>query len=195
MTKCALSANMSPSPKKTADASASEGKSLTLWLIPSSPEFEGLKTIIYQNQLQVKESIFIPHITLLTGIKAVPDLSDKIQGLADSMSRLTLPCQELQKGDDYFHCLFIPVLLSGQLKQLRDSAEHLFSASRPHPFQPHVSLIYSDPLSRDVYKLAKSLPDFSKWDLSISRLELWDTHGPVDRWNSHFRAELPKEKS
>lgn len=163
----------------------------TLWLIPGNPEFLELERLIYDNQRLAQEPAFIPHITLLSAIEPGQDLSDRFQSLCRLTPGFMLQCREPERGNDYFHCLFIPVVLSGQLKQLRNSAEQLFSVSRLHSFYPHVSLIYSNPRSRDVDELAKRLPDFSMWTLSISRLELWDTNGPVDKWELHFRAELP----
>ncbi|HKI46833.1 MAG TPA: hypothetical protein VKA08_16000 [Balneolales bacterium] len=161
-----------------------------LWLIPGDPEFRELEKLIYDNQQLVQEPAFIPHITLLSGIEPEPDLSYRFQSLRRLTPGFTLRCRESGRGSDYFHCLYIPVIISAKLKWLRKRAENIFTFSSTRTFQPHISLMYSDPRSTLVSNGISLLTDFTAREVNVVRLELWNTNGSVDNWKCIYREKL-----
>ncbi len=162
----------------------------TLWLIPDIPEFRKLEKLIYNNQRLAKEPAFIPHITLLNGIEPGPDLPDRLQSMCRLTSAFTLRCREPERGNDYFHCLFMPVIISDTLKRLREKAENTFNFSSTRTFQPHISLMYSDPRSNLVSKCINLLTDFPARKVNVACIELWNTNGPVDNWKCIYSEKL-----
>ena len=166
------------------------GATYSLWLVPDNPTFRELESLISENQKRVNEPAFVPHITLLSGIEPEPDLSDRFHLLCRLTSCFTLRCREQERGDDYFHCFFIPVIISEKLKQLRETTESIFPVSSTRTFQPHISLMYAESRSNIVGKYINLLTDFSIKKVNIGGVELWNTNGPVDHWKCIHREKL-----
>ncbi len=165
-------------------------QTFSLWLIPEKPEFQVLKAIISENQHRSNQPVFIPHITLLSGITLSEGLEETVRELCRGSSRLTLHCEKSKIGNNYFHCLFVSIVMSEKLDQLRNRVADLIPVSSLQPFRPHVSLMYHNPDSDLVRETETKLPDFSTWELKISHIELWRTSGPVSDWKSVFRCNL-----
>ena len=161
----------------------------SLWLIPDNRVFQELESLISNNQRRVKEPAFVPHVTLLSGISAGSGLYDRFFSIGRATAGFSLRCRQPRIGSDYYHCLFIPLVASDKLRQLRKDAENLFSFSSTRPFQPHISLMYHNPESALVNEQIKILPDFSTWEIGISKIELWNTTGPVGKWRCKYCRE------
>ncbi len=166
----------------------------SLWLIPDMPEREGLRKLILKNQRRANQPAFSPHITLLGHVEGddAPFLASAMKMLGRVSRRLTLHCRRPRRGDDYFHCLYIPIVLSTELKRLRSNAERHFRVAAASSFRPHVSLMYHDPHAALTRECEDSLPDLSSWQLNASRLELWMTGGPVNEWVCRMQTDLPE---
>lgn len=161
-------------------------QTFSIWLIPEEPEFHALQSIIRENQRNGNQPLFIPHITLLSRITFSSNLKESIQNLCNEAPRLMLQCKKPEIGKDYFHCLFVPIVKSDGLNDLKNRASNLFTVSSPRLFRPHVSLMYHDPDSDLVRNTQDTLPDFTSWQLKFSRIELWNTSGLVNNWTSVF---------
>lgn len=149
-----------------------------------------MQSIIRRNQRSGNQPSFIPHITLLSSITFSSSLKESLQNLCNETSRLLLQCKKPEIGKDLFHCLFVPIVKSDELDNLRHLASNLISVSYPRPFKPHVSLMYHDPNSDLVRNTKNMLPDFTSWQLKVSRIELWNTSGPVNSWKSVFHSDM-----
>jgi 2'-5' RNA ligase len=159
---------------------------VAIWLIPEEPARARLAEIIDRLSEEYHSPRFNPHLTLVHPIP-VDSIEDRLTMLAEQTGDLELWPEEVATGDDFYHCVFVPVVLTERLIGTRQTAERVFSVPAT-PFLPHMSLIYADVEPRERLKIARGAGFSRPGPIRVAAIEAVDVSGPVEKWRVIARA-------
>ncbi|KAG3173071.1 hypothetical protein PC128_g18369 [Phytophthora cactorum] len=158
----------------------------SIWAVPGKPSAQELEDVIKTYAERLQTPPFLPHMTVLSGVKALSaeEVTVKLSELADSMHVLDVEIQTLTFKDElYFQCVFGLLKLTSELRQAHGRAKEVYAVERKEEFMPHVSFIYGDLASEARAELAKELqPQLDGRLQKMDKLQLWRTLGPVESW-------------
>ncbi|KAG1711463.1 hypothetical protein DVH05_008715 [Phytophthora capsici] len=157
----------------------------SIWAIPAQPAAKELKDIINAYAERLETPSFLPHMTVLSGVKGLTaaEATTKLSELADSMCALDVEIETVAFKDLYFQCVFGLLKLTPDLQQAHDRSKEIYAVERNDAFMPHVSFIYGDLASEARAELAKELrPQVDGKRLKMEKLQLWRTLDQVETW-------------
>ncbi|KAG6959065.1 hypothetical protein JG688_00010249 [Phytophthora aleatoria] len=178
---------------------------ISIWAVPGQPSAQELEDVIKTYAERLQTPPFLPHMTVLSGAKALSaeEVTVKLSELADSMHVLDVEIQTLTFKDElYFQCVF------GLLK-LTKMADYMYmyyndcplcymmqvyAVERKEEFMPHVrmslvgscvcSFIYGDLASEARAELAKELQP--QLDGRLLKVNLIMVGALIDGWLLRF---------
>jgi 2'-5' RNA ligase len=155
---------------------------LSLWLVPEEEAHRRLAAQIADLARRFHTPLFEPHLTLLAGFELEPQTARVRTGeLAASLAPLRLRLTSLVHEAEYFRAVFFHAEPSPELLDAHRRAAQVFGVAPGPAFRPHLSLLYGD-LDEGQRGQALTLVDGRALDLSVRRLELIQTTGPVGDW-------------
>lgn len=152
--------------------------------MPEGETQDRLEVLISRLSRKLLTPVFLPHVTLIGEIE-IPEeeMIAKTTKLAKDVLPLDLVLGACDKGQDYYHHLFLQIEPSQHLNNAYDSACRIFRRGKPEPYQPHLSLVYGD-LGADVQAgLAEDIGDSQYGLFRASTLYLYKTYGAVSEWS------------
>ncbi|KAG7401711.1 hypothetical protein PHYBOEH_011000 [Phytophthora boehmeriae] len=157
----------------------------SVWAVPEATTAQELSGIIkeYAGRLQTPE--FLPHMTVLSGVKGLQatEATTKLAELAASLRPLDVEIQTVAIKELYFQCVFGLLALSSELSEAHGRAKEVFATERKEEFMPHVSFIYGELDMGAREEFAKELrPRLDGKRMKMEKLQLWCTLGPVESW-------------
>ena len=161
--------------------------SLSLWLVPPVTLRAEIATIIDNYAEQLSTPRFIPHLTLLTGVKNVSEA--QLRTLADACLGVMIEPEGVATGDDFFHCVFVAVNATPELRRVRGAAEQIFGAGG-EPFRPHMSVVYGDLPDQTREAVAREIEATRFVPFAPEVLEAVETEGTPERWPSRVQIAL-----
>jgi 2'-5' RNA ligase len=162
--------------------------SLSLWLVPPVTLRAEIATIIDNYAEELSTPHFVPHLTLLGGIErgVTPD---ELRALARETAGVTIEPRGIVTGDDFYHCVFMSVIPTPELRRVRAAAERIFGASA-EPFRPHMSLVYGDLPRATKDAVAREIEATRFAAFAPDVLEAVETSGTPERWPSKVQVAL-----
>ncbi|KAG7378617.1 hypothetical protein PHYPSEUDO_009827 [Phytophthora pseudosyringae] len=157
----------------------------SIWAVPGQPVERELGDVIKTYAERLAMPPFLPHMTVLSGAKGLTaeEATAKLSELADSMRVLDVEIQTVTFKELYFQCVFGLLKPTSELLQTHVRAKEIYAVEREEEFMPHVSFIYGDLASETRAELAKELrPHLDGRRLTMEKLQLWRTLGPVETW-------------
>ncbi|KAG1688791.1 hypothetical protein DVH05_003101 [Phytophthora capsici] len=112
----------------------------SIWAIPAQPAAKELKDIINAYAERLETPSFLPHMTVLSGVKGLTaaEATTKLSELADSMCALDVEIETVAFKDLYFQCVFGLLKLTPDLQQAHDRSKEIYAVERNDAFMPHV---------------------------------------------------------
>ncbi len=156
----------------------------SIWLIPSIAFYAPLHDQIKQIGNAHNLPIFIPHMTILSGIVAEPEhLFPIFSQCAEEILPLTLDTDGIGHQSDYFRSFYIKIKLNTRLEEIFNELTKRFQTNTPLPFEPHISLAYGlDQTLVEKIQLDMGIPKQIKMDA----LFLVNTKNPINEWYPLF---------
>ena|SRR3990167_8391829 len=166
----------------------------SLWFVQRSNEplcNSIAQDIIHHFAVKHDAPSFYSHITL---IGSIPDSStggeNIIQKTIDLLQLLKLKRvdfsfhQQVAIGNSMWQSVFLKAHLSESLQNLFAQVTEFFG-KEPSQYMPHLSVIYSESIEREVVAEEAQKILFEKqadWSFTADTLEIWETNGPVTSW-------------
>ena len=156
---------------------------LSLWLVPSEPARTELELLISRLGRRLGCPPFAPHVTVAFWDRAAPPAA--IEAAAAALARETRPVDatlvRVAAGCRFFQCVLAHLGDSAELRAPNAAVQRAFGTA--NLYEPHLSLVYGD--LPDATRRAVALEAgalLAGRALTLDRLQLWDTRGPVDAW-------------
>jgi len=137
---------------------------------------------------------FIPHITLLSGLRGdEQSLVAKTHRLADEVEELHIELAGPEAGTTFFQCVYMRVFESDSLLQARQAAGDTFGLPATD-YLPHLSLYYGPISDEQRAKIMAEVPDQARCNFAVSAIELIraSSDRPSD-WHCVERAPLDEQ--
>ena len=129
----------------------------SIWLIPKTNDKITLSRIINKFSDYYNTPKFEPHITILGGFLAKETESIKnLKFLSKKIPPFEIQFGKVSYMNEYFRSIFIEVMLSDKLKELRILTCNYFGFINDS-YYPHLSLVYGDIVVPDKLKMIKCL--------------------------------------
>lgn len=126
---------------------------------------------------------FVPHITLLGGLKMPEhELLSRMELLPTTTFSVFMDDQ-LEVSDAFYKALYLKCLASKALIELRTFACKVFGVAAT-PYEPHLSLLYGDvlPIVKDNIKEGLKREHTFPLTVPIVTMSLWHAKGTADMW-------------
>ncbi|KAL3674781.1 hypothetical protein V7S43_000710 [Phytophthora oleae] len=165
----------------------------SIWAVPAQPASNDLEDIIETYAERLTTPSFLPHMTVLSGVKGLDaaEVVAKLSELADSMRALDVEIETVTFKELYFQCVFGLLKLTPELQQAHARSKEIYAVERNDAFMPHVSFIYGDLASEARADLVKELrPQLDGKHLKMEKLQLWRTLGQVETWELLAEVKL-----
>lgn len=166
-----------------------------LWLAPSGATHAALATVIRNLAQEFDAPVFEPHVTLLANLSGrEPELLQRADALARQLQPTRIVLTEPSFTDEFFQCLFMQVERTPDLMRLRTLAAAAFERD-PHPYQPHLSLLYGSFASALKRAAIGRLPPEARTCFVAETLHLIraDSMAPQD-WHHTARFAFTREQ-
>ncbi len=125
-----------------------------VWLTPAPSDRRWLAKIIQDYAAAYQSPIFVPHVTIYSGIcSAQDDLSAILAQLGSSLLPLSLEVTGLGYTENFFRTGFITFAPNDALTALSVTIREHLQSPTDYRLEPHLSLVYKD-LSLDQKRLA-----------------------------------------
>lgn len=155
----------------------------SLWLLPEKKKFRELSELISKLQRQVKEPVFQPHITVISGLSL---RESEITGRAEILARDHLPIDirlnSAVWGYTFFQRYFFDILPKENLINLHKAALQMYGEMEPGDYHPHLSLQYADHTQFPDKNTLANIRLFSGQTVELSELQVMKTNGPIEEW-------------
>ncbi|HEY6548756.1 MAG TPA: 2'-5' RNA ligase family protein [Vicinamibacteria bacterium] len=167
-------------------------RGVSLWLLPEAAEGDRLARVISRLASRLGTPAFAPHVTLLPGLAFPKDeVVDRTAPLLTDLEALSVALGSPAGRDEPFQRLFLPVAMTFRLVHAHALFRSAFAPGDERPFEPHLSLVYGPLAEAEKASLLREIvPDLPK-RLRLSTLEVVETEGPVEKWQSLARFPLP----
>jgi 2'-5' RNA ligase len=165
-----------------------EAHGLALWLVPPTTRRAEYASFIDALADRYGTPRFVPHVTLVTNVDRVEEA--RLRELADYCRRVELRPRGVAVCDDFYRALIVDIELTPELHNARVAAERLFGSRSPSPFEPHLSLMYSD-MPRDWKEDARRGIEATVFPpFRAEVVEAVEISGPPDKWPSRVQVAL-----
>lgn len=165
---------------------------LALWLVPEEEAERRLADLIRSLAVRFGSPVFPPHVTLLSGIGGE---EAEVESRAAALARRGAPLDAEVRGaegrEEYYRWLALRLASSEALAEARRAAEKVFPSAESTAFDPHLSLVYSNPRGSSREAVLDELRrEWSGRVIGLSRLDVVDTSRPVGAWAPAARFRL-----
>ncbi len=175
------------------------GSGYAIWIGPSqgSAEYEMLRRCIDDIARASRATAFVPHLTLLSGIKGdLATTRENVRSLANSPHPFDVELARVETGETHFQALY---LLANPTRELMDAnrlAQRACGREKPYD-RPHLSLAYGS-VSTETASQTKRFFDeriarTGAIRFAVRHLDLWNTKGPIENWHLVERFTLIRE--
>jgi 2'-5' RNA ligase len=115
-----------------------------LFIIPPEPVYSELDKIIKDLSIKYKGPVFIPHVTVLSGISGkIEDIEKSVEKVTSNYNEILLTLESISFSTTYFQSVFVRVNSNVKLMQLNLAFKKVFNFEN-NVFMPHISLIYGN---------------------------------------------------
>ena len=117
----------------------------TLWLIPENELREELEEIIARYAKKYHSPVFIPHITLYSGVLSTNEVvTEKLRNVAKNIHPFKLELGNVAFSTTYFQSVLVRVKTTAKLLNTHLAIKKAFDIQEQHVYMPHMSLVYGD---------------------------------------------------
>ncbi len=176
------------------------GTGYAIWIGPheESDEYYALSHCITAIAKANNTPTFVPHLTLLSGIKDdEPTVRERTKQLATLLHPFEVELKELEIGQTYFQTLFIKAKQTAELMAANQLAQEV--CQRHKLYMPHASLAYGDFTALTLTKIKRDFEnefaDVTGTTFTAHHLDLWITKGPIEHWSLLERFPLTPENT
>ena len=157
--------------------------SYSLWLRPSQEQIDELTKIISILAHCHHRTVFPPHITLLSSLKAdINTITKACEQIIETHPAFNLKLENITYLDEYFRNLYILVKPEATLISLYNGLQKQLEGNIREKFLPHVSLLYGNLDAKKQHILSKELANSYPNNFSCQRLDLYNTTGKESEW-------------
>jgi len=155
----------------------------SLFLMPSGRVYTNLKKVILRLSRELKSPSFEPHVTLLLRIEGTKkDVIEKTLMLSNNVKKFELRLSGFGYKDNYFRCLFLKAIKSGELMEANAKARKIFNYHPKSKFSPHLSLLYGNFDAVIKRKIIKSLGNKFNINFEVDKIKLYLIVGKPKQW-------------
>ncbi|CAI5744215.1 unnamed protein product [Peronospora destructor] len=161
----------------------------SIWAVPGQPEAQELEDIIRTYAQRLGMPPFLPHMTILSGVKGLvaEEATVKLVDLADSMCPMEVEIETVTfKEDLFFQCVFGLLKLTNKLTHAHERAKQIYEVTTDVTFRPHVSDVATGSRAELAQELGSCLGGKR---VKMDKLQLWRTLKEVETWE--LVAEVP----
>lgn len=153
-----------------------------LWLLLHGEALNRLQQNIRWLAQRFCAPVFIPHLTVCSGIEAhsCSAVIAQCAEIASTIQPPVLTCTTIGTTDDFYRCLFLHVEQNKQLVALRYCVEQW--ANERQPWIPHISLLYATLTDEEKKSVVKELSTYGNNTVPCATLALYNTTGAVEQW-------------
>ena len=163
----------------------------SIWLIPESPEYHTYQELINNFSSRTGTPVFSPHITLLGQLPHDLDwLTSRFTTCFQQQRSLHISLHQVELQDRYFRSIVLNVASNPALQGMHAQALACFQAEKMQPFEPHLSILYSDLTLPEKQALVNRHKISYPQNLSLSEVQLVDTSGSPDQWQVLLKRRL-----
>jgi hypothetical protein len=163
----------------------------SIWLVPAEKHFLVLEKIIVRLAKENKSSVFIPHCTLVGGIKSSPKyLFNDFHKFCGSNTSVKANTLHLGCEQTLFKSFFIQLKWDVEILNFQKKISTLVNHRELYQFDPHLSLMYKL-VSYEIQQKIKStitMPD----QIHFDRVMIVRGGSVVEKWNVIFNQQLMK---
>jgi hypothetical protein len=158
-------------------------RGVSLWLMPEGDARDQLAGLIARLSERFSTPPFLPHVTLLPGIRGrEDDLLAASAALAADLRPFPVRLRGVEGRDEPFRCLFVAAMSDEPLVAAHAAASRGFGREPDPAFLPHLSLVYGTLSPETKWPLAMELASAVPRSIAAARLHVWRTAGPVGDW-------------
>jgi len=167
-----------------------EATGFSLWLMPEGPAYERFSETIARLSGRFGTPGFEPHVTLLGELPGPEDVVlEKCGDLARHLRPLTLRPTAVDHGETYFHCVFVKIEPTAELRTARERALELLGG-HDVAFHPHLSLLYGDFSAREKEGVVAEVAREVGSHFEARHVEVVATMGAPESWRRVGRFVL-----
>jgi 2'-5' RNA ligase len=167
-----------------------EATGFSLWLMPEGSTHERFGEIIARLSGRHGTPGFEPHVTLLGELPGPEELVlERCADLVRHLRPLTLHPLTADHGDTYFHCVFVTVELTPDLRAARERALELLGG-HDVAFHPHLSLLYGDFSVREKETVVAEVTREIGGPFEVRAIDVVATMGAPESWRRSGRFVL-----
>ena len=168
----------------------------SFWLLPTESQRAEFETIITHLAQTYDAPVFMPHITIYSGVYADDErpeviLEQAIQGVPP----LTLQVDTIRYSPQYTKTLFVQFHPSAPLADLMNAIRQRSATPSDYVLDPHLSLIYQHMREEDQHHLATTI-ELAQDTVLCDGVSLIVSATPtlsredVERWESRWQGSL-----
>ena len=163
----------------------------SVWLVPSKKHFLVLEKIITRLAKENQSPVFIPHCTLVGGIKSSPKhLFNEIHSFCDSNTSVNANTLQLDCEQTLFKSFFIQLKWDVKILNFQKKISKIFNKEELYQFDPHLSLMYKLVSYEKQQKIKSTItiPD----QINFDRVMIIRGGPVVEKWDVIFSQQLMK---
>lgn len=162
--------------------------SYSIWMSPKGPTYLKLADIIGKLSREYKTPFFIPHITLIRGLKEDENsLISKCESLASKIKPFIIELAYPDFANSEYQSVFLRPNKTPGLMEARKKAEEIFS--KKDSYFPHLSLAYGNFTTDDKIKMISKI-NASDIEFEVEELSLLLTKGSPENWREINRFPI-----
>ncbi len=166
-------------------------KDYSIWLMFERNIELQLQLIIDTLSMKFNSTVFLPHLTLVSGIKKDENLlSNTIHEIFKGLEPFEINITELEFSDDFYKSVYFEVQSDEFLQKLFTDAIKLLEIEPEKPFQPHISLVYSYDSKTNEAIITKEIKKFLLKKILVDKLALVKTQGIPSEWQTILTLHL-----
>ena len=167
-----------------------EATGFSLWLTPEGSAYERFGEIIARLSGRYGTPAFQPHVTLLGELPGPEDhVLERCGDLARHLRPLALRPAAVDHGDTYFHCVFVEIEPTPELRAARERALELLGG-HDVAFHPHLSLLYGDFSAREKEAVVADVARDMGSPFEARHVDVVATMGAPESWRRVGRFVL-----
>jgi len=166
---------------------------ISLWLQPEPAAVAELDALIGRLAGVHGTAPFPAHLTLLNPLQRDDRLAAAaLAELAAAVRPVAVRFDQTRCEAPWHRSLYLAAVPSAALRRIVEQAARTFAAPAPAPFEPHLSLQYSDLSVAEKLRLAAGVELPLPLEVRFDRLSVWQTPGSdARRWRQVAEQSLP----
>ena len=162
----------------------------SIWATPANIDGQYLSQIIQELSNTFDTCKFQPHCTLLSRIDLpLKNLIRLVKSISQGISPFTVKVEKIDYSQSYDKTLFIQLYNNKSLSLLQQSIQNGFGMDFHYQFDPHISLIYKDTMSKkDKLKIIDS--NNIKSTFIIENIVINKTSKQIEKWREVYNKKL-----